>query len=116
MTKVAILDEGGLLVGTKTVTSASDSQIDVGEDCDLPTDGTYRWNNERKCFHPIGYGHGKPARPPVSDTQAFYLMMKAVSNLADLPDECKQWMIWYEENLLVRQQERLVALRKRKKG
>lgn len=103
MKKIAKFDNEGRLVGYRTVTKVTKDQVEVPDNCDLPTDGTYRWDG--KSFVPLGHGYGKPARPPVASDYAVFLMMKSWLNDATPPAECRAWVEWYEKNLAKRNEE-----------
>lgn len=100
---VAVLDAQARLVGYRRTVTPEPGEVIVPETCDLPPDGTYKWDGA--AFVPLGFGFGKPARPPVPQDYAVFLMMKSM--LADLPDECRQWCDWYETNMRRRTEEPL---------
>lgn len=52
MPKTAILDEQDRLVGYEDVDEPGDRVV-VPDNCDLPTDGTYKWLPDRNCFWPV---------------------------------------------------------------
>lgn len=96
--KIAVLDQKGVLIGSRELgddAKLAAKDIPIG---DLPTDGTYRWN--RTHFIPVGFGfgHGKPSAPGVNRDRAIYMMMKALLAGKPLPQECQQWVDWYERN------------------
>lgn len=99
MTTIAILDENLHLVGLKKLSKraqAPEGAILVADACDLPTNGTYKWDLEGKCFMPLGHGFGKPERAPIPDSQALYIVCKMMKNP---PKDLLDWMKWYEDNL-----------------
>ncbi len=103
MTHIARLDKDGFLIGYTQIKKATKKHVVVPENCDLPVDGSYRWNG--KTFIPRGHGYGKPARPPVASDYAMFLMMKAILAGTDLPAECREWVAWYKKNLAKRNEE-----------
>lgn len=107
MIRIAQLDGDGRLVGYRNVKKAKPTDVAVGDDCDLPADGSYKWTG--RAFLPLGHGFGKPARPPVADNLALYLFMRAAMDGTPVPDECRQWADWYRDNLLQRQEEAAAA-------
>ena len=103
MKTVAQLDRQQRLVGYRKVKKLSKTHIEVPDDCDLPTDGRYRWDGAR--FVPLGHGYGKPDNPPVATDFAVFLMMRALVNEQPIPDECRLYVEWYEKNLRKRNEE-----------
>lgn len=101
--KVAKLDGDKRLVGYREVKRLTQDHVEVPDGCDLPTDGTYRWDG--KSFVPLGHGYGKPPRPPVASDYAMFLMMKAWLNDSTPPAECVAWVEWYELALAKRNEE-----------
>lgn len=85
------------------------SIVIVPDGCDLVTDHKYKWTD--KGFMPLGHGYGKPKSLPngVNKEQAIYLMMKAVTTEKPIPQECKDWVLWYEDNLKKRNEEHIKA-------
>lgn len=102
MKRVAVLDGDGKLVGFKTVKTPKPADLTVEDECDLPTDGSYRWDERTRAFLPVGHVLKKPARPPVSQDYALYLMLRALLDGTPIPEECRQWCGWYRENVLDR--------------
>ncbi len=102
--KVAKLDDDNRLIGYRSVKRLVKGHVEVPDNCDLPTDGTYRWDGE-KSFVPLGHGYGKPPRPPVSSDYAMFLMMKAWVKGSTVPAECVAWVEWYAHNLAKRNEE-----------
>jgi len=52
MKRVAVLDDNNVLTGSTTATDG----VDFG---DLPTDGSYKYDETSKTFIPVGHGFGK---------------------------------------------------------
>lgn len=94
MKRIAILDDRGVLIGSRERDGLSDGDVEIG---DLPANGTYRL--ERGQFLPVGHGYGKPASPPVSKSRALYLMIRELENQegANVPQECKDYATWFEK-------------------
>ncbi len=103
MTQVARLNEGKYLVGYRQVKKVNESHVVVPDNCDLPVDGSYRWDGER--FIPRGHGYGKPSSPPMSADYAMFLTMRALLNDKPIPPEVQLYVTWYEENLAKRNEE-----------
>ncbi len=97
MTTIAKLNDQGRLVGLRKLgkkAKAPDGAIVVTDECDLPTDGTYYWHKEEKCFFPLGHGHGRPGPAPCSpDFVLFQLAMR----MANPPQEVLEWIEWMKE-------------------
>ncbi|MEG3078465.1 hypothetical protein R3F64_01175 [Halomonas sp. 5021] len=92
MPRIAVLDEKGLLIGSKQKAKPAKGDVECG---DLPCDGSYRLMEG--AFIPVGHGLGKPGRPPVSPYHALCLMIRAVEKGSPLPDECLAWADWFEK-------------------
>jgi len=100
--KIAVLDNKMVLVGYKEVSTLKDEHIDVGMECDLPDDGSYKWDAANKTFVPMGHGFGKPKRPPIPDSLVTYIM---ASKMKNPPQEVRDWCKWYEENIAQKHEE-----------
>ena len=108
---IAVLDDNGHLVGTRRGKPSANDVI-LPDDCDLPTNGTYKWVSDQKCFLPLGTGFPRvAAKPPVSETQVLYLLASAIGEEL-LPKEVQDWMRWYEKNLKKREEELQARARK----
>ncbi len=108
MTTIAILDKRSRLIGLHLLEmTCVDEEEDIWEEeaipkdavvvvdeCDLPTDGTYKWMPEDKCFMPVGHGLGKPGPAPIS-TETVVLLL--ASNMDNPPQEVLDWIKWYRE-------------------
>ncbi len=96
MTTIAVLDKKFRLVGLrrlgKKVKVPKDAVVVVDE-CDLPTDGTYKWVPEDEGFMPVGHGFGKPGPAPIS-TETVVLLLAA--NMINPPQEVVDWIKWYK--------------------
>lgn len=107
MITVARLDDKNRLIGYRRVAKKGKNHIVVPTNCDLPTDGSYRWDG--KCFVPRGHGYGQPSRPPIMFDYAVYLMMKALIREKLLPAECEAYVEWYQKNLAQRRNGELAS-------
>lgn len=59
--RVAELDVAGRLIGySRRVPSETD--VDVPDNCDLPTNGQYQWIEEREAFYPVWVIDGSTGR------------------------------------------------------
>jgi len=102
MHNTAVLDNQGRLTGFKAKKKLGPGDVEVPANCDLPTDGTYRWTGTE--FMPLGRGYGQVReRPPVSEARVLYMLVRAGANL---PAECGLWADWYEAHMLRRERER----------
>lgn len=97
----AVLDGENNLIGYEEVSAITEGMIDAG-DGDLPVDGSYRWLPEQGAFFPVGRGLGKPKKAPISDPHCLYLIAKKLGG--EMPKEVKDWVKWYETNILTRSQ------------
>lgn len=103
MKTIAVLDNDKRLVGYKQVDRIEEEDIVVPNNCDLQATGRYRWTGRE--FLPCGYGFGKPIPPSTIKEKAIYLMMKALTNDTPIPAECREWVKWYEENVIRKEEE-----------
>lgn len=115
--RIAVLDPDGHLVNARQVSETTmklnDHEVDV-DPGDLPLDGTYKWDGEVKSFIPLGHNIPlKSKRPPVSQDYAFYLAMREMQKHFQLPQETCDYLDWFEANLQKRNQERVLAERRR---
>ncbi|MCE8042426.1 hypothetical protein HOP60_09700 [Halomonas daqingensis] len=92
MPRVAVLDDKGLLIGSKQKSKLAKGDVECG---DLPCDGSHRLIDG--AFWPVGRGRGKPRNPPVSPYQALAQLIRSVENGAPVPQECTAWADWYDE-------------------
>jgi len=107
MTTVAKLDKKGFLIGLKKLRKKEkpkDNDVVVDDECDLPHDGSYKWNAKAKAFVPLGHGFGRPERPPVSEAKVLYLIAQKLGK--DMPQEVRDWCTWYETNIKRREEEK----------
>ena len=96
MTTIAILDKKSRLVGLRRLGKKAkipEDTVIVVDECDLPTDGTYKWIPEDKGFMPVGHGLGKPGPAPIS-TETVVLLL--ASNMNNPPQEVLDWIKWYK--------------------
>lgn len=96
---IAVLDKFDVLMGFEKVSKIKDSDIEVPENCDLDTNEKYRWDRNSKSFIPLGMLVGKPPRSRVSQETAIFLMMQAYVNGNPIPQECKEYVTWYRDNI-----------------
>ena len=127
--KVAVLDKNKVLTGFREIKIDADNHeelnrhlqqygayvgrhkiegdiVIVPDDCDL-LPNKYKWTD--KGFMPLGFGfpRPKPMQNGITKDHADYLFMKALINGTPIPQECKDWVNWYEENLKKRNEEHL---------
>lgn len=107
MPQIAVLDAQLRLIGFTTKEVALKSDVVVPDECDLPVDGTYKWVEGHNAFLPLGHGFQRTRRPPIADTRVIYELAKLM--LDKLPEECKAWVQWYEENMKRRHEEEAVS-------
>ena len=96
MTTIAILDKNARLIGLRKLSSGKKVRkgtVEVPDECDLPTNGTYKWMAEESCFMPVGHGLGRPGPAPISTEQVILLLATSMNNP---PQEVLDWMKWYE--------------------
>ncbi len=99
---IAVLDANKRLTGTKMAMKPGQDAVLLPDGCDLPMDGSYKWDGT--CFVPLGHGFGPVvARPPVSETTVLYHLIDALGDKA--PHPAREWADWYVENLKVRDEE-----------
>ncbi len=129
--KIAVFNKDKVLVGFKEIKISADDYVAldkhlqqygayVGEhkvegkivivpnDCDL-LPNKYKWTD--KGFMPLGFGFPRPnpAQNGITKDHVFYLLMKALINKNPIPQECTDWVKWYEDNLKKRNEEHLKA-------
>jgi len=116
--RISRLDANRRLIGASMADVGEDGEIsralDPGElevdPGDLPLDGTYKWDEKRRAFVPLGHGFERVSeRPPVSDAYVLYLTARALGDKA--PQEVRDWCRWYERSLKQRDEERAVRFR-----
>ncbi len=96
MTTMAILDSNARLIGLRKLPKQGrgrKGEVEVSDDCDLPTDGTYKWMADDMCFMPVGHGLGKPGPSPISSEQVIFFLAASMDNP---PQEILDWMKWYK--------------------
>lgn len=113
MIRVAVLDDNNRLIGADHVAEGAKDHVEIG---DLPTDGSYKWSDSEKCFIPLGHGFGKPSTPPCPiDHIVRLLITELVDSGKHPPEPIVRWAEWYDENLLRRNEEKLMLPRKGKR-
>jgi len=102
---VAVLDGDKRLIGSVKATDG----IDFG---DLPLNGSYKYDEEKGQFVPLGFGFCKiKVHQPYSND---FVMRRIIDALGDnAPIEAKEWAAWYDENLRRRDEENAIMRRKR---
>lgn len=96
---IAVLDSMKVLVGFEKVSKVKEGQVEVPIDCDLDTNEKYRYDEPTKSFIPRGMMVGKPPRCQVTQESAVFLLMKALVRGEPIPQECTDYVKWYEENI-----------------
>lgn len=113
---VAVLDNEQKLVGMTKIDEPANRPSDLvflPDECDLPTDGTYKYDWENAQFVPLGHGFGKPEKQPVADSRVMYLLIKEMQADGKSHPELTEWATWYEKTLSNRDAEmRMVHLRR----
>ena len=76
MTKlIAVFDANKRLVGTKKKARPGKDDVVLPDNCDLPTDGSYKWADG--IFVPLGHGFGPVvAKPPISEAAVLGLFCR----------------------------------------
>lgn len=80
---------------------ANETDIDCG---DLPLDGSYKFNEAKKNFVPLGHGLVRVAsRPPLSESLALFYVIRSLGD--NVNKKASDWADWYEKNLKQRDEE-----------
>ncbi len=99
---VAVLDRKMYLVGYKRMTRPGPLDVVVPDNCDLPTNGTYKWSG--KMFIPLGHGFAPiVSRPPATMDEVMLETIEAMGTKAG--PKARAWADWYRLNLLKREEE-----------
>jgi len=100
MKRVAVLDDNNVLTGSTTATDG----VDFG---DLPTDGSYKYDETSKTFIPVGHGFGKvkTRQPYESDLVLANLIDAVVAANVSVPFVVTEWRKWYETEMRRRHEE-----------
>ncbi len=106
MITIAVLDKNNNLIGYTTKESIEKGDVEVPENCDLPVDGSYKWNGTT--FLPPGFKFAKPLKPPIATGFAIYLMMEELIKEGFLKESngCMVWFDWFKETMLERSNEK----------
>ncbi len=99
---IAVLDAKQYLVGYKRKIKPGPLDVVVPDGCDLPADGTYKYDGKR--FVPLG--HGFPpvvTRPPATMDEVVLEIIAALGNKSG--PKARAWADWYRVNLLRREEE-----------
>ncbi len=99
---IAVLDAKSYLVGYKRKIRQGPLDVVVPDGCDLPTDGTYKWDGKR--FVPLGHGFAPiVSRPPATMDEVMLETIEAMGEKAG--PKARAWADWYRLNLLKREEE-----------
>ena len=99
---IAVLDARNYLTGYKRKKTPGPLDVVVPDNCDLPANGTYKWDGRK--FVPLG--HGFPpvvTRPPVTSDEVMLEIIEAMGLKAR--PKAEAWAEWYRTNLLKREEE-----------
>ncbi len=99
---IAVLDERDYLVGYKRKLKPGLLDVVVPDNCDLPANGTYKWDGKR--FWPLG--HGFPpvvTRPPATNDEVLLEIVEGLGKKAG--EKALAWADWYRLNLKKREEE-----------
>ena len=122
--KLAVLDDDSCLIGYKEVLPSEVELRDivVPNECDLPTNATYKWMPEDETgpgrFMPLGHGVPLKNRTPAVDPEyAVFQMMKYLAEkegqaFADACPTVISYVEWYDHNLSRRTEERMARIRR----
>lgn len=111
MPTIAVLDTEDKLVGYEEVTRVEAEQVEVPADCDLPTDGSYKWM-PWKAFVPVGYGFTRiPSLAPHSLERVVYAICEVLGQ--DAPVEIREWRDWYRQHQKQRDEERTIFTKRK---
>ena len=103
MPLIAKLDKNNHLIGYNQKSKPSAKDVVVDDECDLPPDGTYKWDGESGAFVPVGHGFGRPKKAPISNDRVLYHIVQWMGS--DAPQEVRDWASWYDENMKRRDEE-----------
>lgn len=100
MKLVAVLDANNVLTGSVTATEG----VEFG---DLPTDGSYKYDEASKTFIPVGHGFGKvkTRQPYETDLVLAKLIDAVVASNVPVPFIVTEWRDWYETEMRRRHEE-----------
>ncbi len=99
---IAVLDTRNYLCGYKRKIRPGPLDVVVPDNCDLPTNSTYKWDGKR--FVPLG--HGFPpvvTRPPATADEVIFEIVDELGKRAG--PKATAWANWYRINLLKREEE-----------
>lgn len=108
LVRVALFDMNMRLIGSKEVTKGSVEALSGVDPGDLPLNGTYKFNEARGAFIPLGHGFGKVKTNQPNSTE--YILAMVIDHLAtlappDLSPEITEWRAWYAKNMQKRDEE-----------
>ncbi len=99
---IAVLDAKSYLIGYKRSIKPGPLDVVVPDACDLPTNGTYKWDG--KSFVPLGHGFAPiVSRPPATMDEVMLETIEAMGDKAG--PKATAWADWYRVNLLKREEE-----------
>ena len=113
LVRIAVLNGQNYLVGYDDVAQPGPADVIVGADCDLASDGSYKWMPEKGYFLPLGFGHGQvPTKSPFPMVYVLARMVEAMGDNA--PEEGKEWLKWFNAHDRKRIEETVHARKKAK--
>lgn len=96
MTKIAKLDEQGRLVGMASRKKTRKGDIPLPDDCDLPLDGSYAYQDG--AFYPVHAARMVDiAAAPVSQERVLRDIIQALGG--KVPPSAVVWADWYDRTL-----------------
>jgi hypothetical protein len=99
---IAVLDQKRRLVGYKRQVKVGPLDVVVPDNCDLPANGTYKWDGKR--FVPLGHGFAPVVtRPPATIDEVMLEIIEGQGRKAG--PKATAWADWYRVNLLKREEE-----------
>lgn len=105
--RIGTFDDKMRLVGFVEVPADHVGGVEYG---DLPTNGSYIWDEPNGTFRPVGLGLPKVKNgvPPYSTEYVLSRMIEAVAALAPdaLPGPVLEWKAWFDADLRKREEER----------
>ena len=101
---VAMLDTLGRFIGIEDVPEGEvGDRIVVPPDIDLPDDGSYRWDQQTRAFVSVVQASASQAQmPPIPESYAMYLALRALVDGQPIPDEVRQYVDWYTQYMRAR--------------
>jgi hypothetical protein len=109
LVRIAMFDMNMRLIGSREVAAGSVEALSGIDPGDLPLNGTYKYNEERRSFIPLGFGFGKVKTNQPNSTE--YVLAMVIDHLTTLapPEtispEIIDWRAWYAKNMQKRDEE-----------